>query len=132
MQESAPLDPSTLEVLGRVREVRVETTSPDGNRTHRTIVWIVTAGEHAYVRSVNGTPARWYREALGRPDVVVHADGAAIPMTAVLANAPESIQAVSNAFRSKYGKISPSSTESMVQPHTLETTIRLDPRGSAT
>ena len=128
MHEPSRIDPARLEVLGRVREIEIETASPDGATAHRTIIWIVTAGDHVYVRSVNGTPARWYREALAHPDVVVHAEGAAIPMTAVPANDAQSIQVVSDAFRSKYGKISRSSTESMVQPHTLETTIRLDPR----
>ena len=85
-----------------------------------------------FVRSVNGSTARWYREAIEHPEVVLHADGAAIPATAVLANDPDSIQRVSDAFRSKYGKRSPGSTELMVQPHTLETTIRLEPHGPGT
>jgi hypothetical protein len=120
-------DAASLEVLGRVREVRIETTSRDGDRTHRTIVWIVTAEDQVFVRSVNGATARWYREAIANPDVVLHADGDAIPATAVLANDTDSVQLVSDALRSKYGKRSPGSTELMIQPHTLETTLRLDP-----
>lgn len=125
-------DAATLELLGRAREVRIETASIDRSRTHRTIIWIVTARDEVFVRSVNGATARWYREAIGRPDVVLHADGAAIPATAVHANDSDSIQRVSDAFRAKYGKQSPGSTESMVRPHTLETTIRLEPRDPET
>jgi hypothetical protein len=128
MTTPSRFDASILEVLGRVREVRIETTSIDGPRSHRTIIWIVTAGDQAYVRSVDGTSARWYREAVRRPDVVLHAAGAAIPVTAVPANDPDTVEQVSDAFWAKYGKVSQSSTESMVQPHTLETTLRLNPR----
>jgi len=39
---SSRFDAATLEMLGRVREGRIETTSLDGARTHRTIIWIVT------------------------------------------------------------------------------------------
>jgi hypothetical protein len=131
MTTTPQFDAAMLEVLGHVREVRIETTSTDGPRSHRTIVWIVTAGDQAYIRSVNGSSARWYREATHRPDVVLHAGGAAIPVTAVPANDPESVQLVSDAFRAKYGKLSRASTESMVQPHTLETTIRLEPRNES-
>jgi hypothetical protein len=132
MPTSPHFDPSALEMLGRVREVRIETMSLDGARTHGTIVWVVTAGDQAYVRSVNGVGARWYREALGHPDVVLHVEGDDVPVTAVPANDPDSIQRVSDAFRAKYGKRSPASTEMMVQPHNLEATLRLEPRGTRT
>ena len=122
-------DGTTLELLGRVREVEVETTSLDGERTHRTVIWIVTAGDEVFIRSVRGAAGRWYREARQRPAIVVHAKGASIPASAVLANDLDSIQRVSDAFTEKYGRRSPGSTASMLRPHTLETTLRLEPAG---
>jgi hypothetical protein len=122
-----PFDAAILEMFARVREVRIETTSLDGARTHRTIIWIVTAGDEVFIRSVRGIAGRWYREARQRPEVTIHADNQAIPVVAVLANDAESVRKVSDAFEAKYGRRSPGSTASMLRPHTLETTIRLEP-----
>ena len=128
MATPAPFDPSTLLKLRGVREVRIETTALDSSATHRTIIWIVVVGDQPFVRSERGTAGRWYREALAHPDVILHIDGTKVPMTAVLANDAGSVERVSDAFREKYGRRSPGSTEAMVQPHTLETTLRLLPR----
>jgi hypothetical protein len=59
--------------------------------------------------------------------VVLHADGAAIPATAIVANDAETIQLVSDAIEAKYGRRSPGSTAQMRRPHTLETTMRVEP-----
>lgn len=114
-------------MLADVREVRIETTSLDGASTHRTIIWIVTAGDEVFVRSERGTAGRWYREARQRPEVILHAEGQAIPAVALLANDADTIRKVSDAFEAKYGRRSPGSTASMLRPHTLETTMRLEP-----
>lgn len=123
-------DTPTLEMLGRVREVHLETTAADG-ATHRTIIWVVVVGDEAFVRSEYAEAGRWYREARARPDVVLHADGQAIPVTAVLVSDATTIGQVSDAYRHKYSKRSPASTDAMVAPHTLEHTLRLDPRDTA-
>ncbi len=125
---SPRLDAETLAMLDHVREVQVETTSLDGTETHRTIIWIVTSGDQAFVRSVRGEAGRWYREARRRPEVILHAEGAPIPVSLVMADDPASIQLVNEAFTVKYGRRSPASTKSMLQPHTLPTTMRVDPR----
>jgi hypothetical protein len=119
---------ATLKVLDRVREVEIETTSLDGEQRHRTIIWIVVVRDEAYIRSEYAEGGRWYREARSEPRVILHAEGTAIPVTAILANDAKTIEQVSDAFRAKYGKRSPGSTAAMVAPHTLETTLRLDPR----
>jgi hypothetical protein len=127
MATPASFDPSTLLKLRGVREVRIETTALDGSTSHRTIIWIVVVGDQPFVRSERGTAGRWYREALAQPDVTLHVDGTKVPVTAIIANDADSVQRVSGAFREKYGRRSPGSTEAMLQPHTLETTLRLLP-----
>lgn len=121
-------DAPTLEMLGRVREVEIETTSLDGEQRHRTIIWVVVVGDRAYIRSEYAEAGRWYREARSEPRIILHAKDAALPATAVLANDAETVEAVSDAYRAKYGKRSPGSTEAMVAAHTLDHTLRLDPR----
>jgi hypothetical protein len=124
-------DTETLEMLGRVREVELETTAADGATIHRTIIWVVVVEEEAFIRSEYAEAGRWYREARAHPDVVLHADDWAIPVTAVLVSDATTIGQVSDAYRQKYGKRSPASTDAMVAPHTLEHTLRLDPRDAA-
>ena len=124
-------DAPTLDMLSRVREVEIETTSLDGVQRHRTIIWIVVVGDEAYVRSEYAEAGRWYREARSEPRVIMHAEEKALPATAVLANDAETVEAVSDAYRAKYGERSPGPTEAMVAPHTLETTLRLDPRDAS-
>lgn len=119
---------ATLAMLDRVQEVQVETTSLDGSETHRTIIWIVTSGEQVFVRSVRGDAGRWYREARQRPEVILHAEGPPIPATLAMADDPASIQQVNEALTAKYGRRAPASTASMLRPHTLPTTMRVDPR----
>jgi hypothetical protein len=94
-------EPDTLAVLARTREIELETTSLDGTRTHRTIIWVVTVGERAFIRSERGTNGRWFQEARHTPNVVVHATGAAIPATALLAADPDTVRQVSDAFVAK-------------------------------
>ena len=124
----ARFDDDTLATLARTREIDMETASPDGTRTHRTTIWVVSVGDHVYVRSERGVEGRWYREARQTPNVVIHAKGESIPATAVLAADPDSIRQVSDAFVEKYGGRSAASTAAMLEPHTLETTLRLEPR----
>ena len=122
------LDAPILATLGRLREIELETTSLDGTQTHRTIIWVVTVGDQVFVRSERGAAGRWWREARQEPDVIIHADGQAIPVTAVLAADTGTVQRVSGAFTAKYRRRSAASTAAMLQPNTLETTLRLDPR----
>jgi hypothetical protein len=124
-------DATTLEMLNRVREVQIETTAADKPTVHRATIWVVVVGEQAFVRSEYAEAGRWYREARREPEVILHAEGEAIPVTAVLVSDPDTIQQVSQAYRAKYGKRSPASTEAMVAPATLEHTLRLDPRDAA-
>jgi hypothetical protein len=125
---SPRFDAATLAMLGRVREIDLETTSLDGTQTHRTTIWVVTVGDQVFVRSERGTAGRWYREARQAPDLILHAGDEAIPVSAVLAADPDSVQRVSDAFTARYGRRSAASTAAMIRPHTLETTLRLDPR----
>lgn len=126
---STRFDPDTFATLARSREIDLETSSLDGSTTHRTTIWLVVVGELAFVRSERGTAGRWWREARQAPNVVIHTGREAIPALAVLAADPDTIRQVNDAFSEKYGGRSAASTAAMLQPHTLETTLRLDPVG---
>jgi len=123
--------PAMLQRLERIREVRIETISLDGSTNHRTWIWIVKSGDEAFVRSERGVEGRWYREVRAQPDAMLHVEAEAIPVTVVLADDPDSIRRVSDAFTAKYGHRAAGSTAAMLEPHTLETTLRVEPRADS-
>jgi hypothetical protein len=114
-----------LAAIGAAEEVRIETQAP-GGETHRTIVWIMVDDGEVFVRSVNGEDGRWYREAKANPAVAIHVDGRRLAATAIPADDPDSIDRVSAALNRKYAGHG-GSLRSMLQPHNLATTLRLEP-----
>ena len=117
------LNASDLGALAASEEIEIETRSPAGN-VHRTIVWIVVHDGVAYLRSVNGAGARWYREAMADPgSVAIHVDGRRIPVRLVDATDPLGVAAASAGLREKYR--GDPSLRSMLEPHTLQTTLRV-------
>jgi hypothetical protein len=119
-------DPALIELVNATDEVDIETTRPSGTPV-RTTIWILTDGSAIYVRSERGTAGRWYQDLISRPDGAIHVEGERVPVRAVLTNDPATIEHVSDLFRAKYGRRHRASTEAMLQPETLETTMRLDP-----
>ena len=120
-------DEMTLGRFRDVEEVAIETTRADGT-PRRTIIWIVADDEDAYVRSVRGDRGRWYRDLVARPTGALLPDGDRIEVEAHAATDEASIELVSRLLREKYGRASRASTESMLVPETLHTTLRLGPR----
>jgi hypothetical protein len=117
----------TLRLLDETKEVRIETRRDDDAQEHRTIIWVVVTGGEVFVRSVRGDKGRWYREISANPEGALHVEDDRIPVKAAPATEEATVNAVSAAFRSKYQQSSPSSTEAMVRPETLPTTLELSP-----
>jgi hypothetical protein len=117
----------TLRLLDETKEVRIETRRDDDAQEHRTIIWVVVVEGEVFVRSVRGDKGRWYREISANPEGALHVEDNRIPVKAAPATEEATVNAVSAAFRSKYQQSSPSSTEAMVRPETLPTTLELSP-----
>jgi hypothetical protein len=119
------LSPPDVALLAASVEIEIETRADDASPVHRTIVWVVTDGPDVFIRSVNGTGARWFREAAIRPEVVIHAGDRPIRARAVPANDPVSVARTSAALERKYaGDVDLSS---MLVPKVLDATLRLEP-----
>ena len=120
------MSPSEVDrtALDGAEEVEIETRAADGT-VHRTIIWVVVEGSAVYVRSVNGAAARWYREAVARPDVALHVGARRMAFRAVPAADGASIAACSAGLGRKYR--TDFSLGSMLRPDVLDTTLRLDP-----
>ena len=119
-----PFDRETLQLLARIKEVRIETSRP-GGPVHSAIIWIVVDGQDVFVRSWLGERGRWYREARAHPKVAIRAGDRRIAATAVSATDGESVQRCSAGFQAKYPKSK--STPMMLAEDILDTTLRLDP-----
>lgn len=112
--------------LETVREVDIETRRAADAPVHRTTIWVVVAGGEAYVRSEYGEKGRWFRELMASPDAVLHVGDEAIPVRAVRADDPESVERASAGYRAKYGDSS--ALDLMVRDEIAPTTVRLEPR----
>jgi hypothetical protein len=115
---------SDLATLAAVEEIEIETHSADGD-AHRTIIWPLVRDRAVLIRSYRGPGARWYREALADPSVVLHVDGRSLPGQAVPAHDKATIKAASEALREKYR--GDPSLEAMLRADVLDTTLRVDP-----
>jgi hypothetical protein len=126
---SMRFEPGELAWLAETEEIEIETSAPDGG-SHRTIIWIVVDADDAFIRSVNGATARWYREAVANPTVTIHSRGRVQPATALTARVEaatdqSSIERTDEALQRKYA--GDPSVRSMLAPDILDTTLRLVP-----
>ena len=117
-------EPGELALLDATEEIQIETSRPDG-AAHRTTIWIVVDGNDAFVRSVNGATARWYRETIANPTITIHAGDRALAARAIAAADPDSVGRVSDALRRKYTGIT--GLREMLEPGIFDTTLRLEP-----
>jgi hypothetical protein len=120
-------DPETLRHLDETKEVQIETRRDEDAPAHRTTIWVVTVDGDVFVRSVRGEKGRWYRKVSANPSAALHVGDRRIPVRAVPVTDEPTVGALSEAYRSKYGRTSPASTRAMVQPETLPTTLKLEP-----
>ena len=119
-------DRPTLELLDGAKEVDIETVRPDGTSRRRTI-WIVVDSDDVFVRSVRGDRGYWYQAARENPDQIsLHVRGRTLPVRAEAATDDDSVDRCSRALTKKYRP--GASTESMLVPNVLGTTLRLEPR----
>jgi hypothetical protein len=124
---TSAFDPAVLALWDKTAEIDIETSRGDGAPVHRTTIWIVVDGPHAYVRSVRGPAGRWYRELTANPHGAVHAGGQRVLVGAIPAADPDSVARVSAAISKKYQSRWQGPTAAMLRPDTLPTTLRLEP-----
>lgn len=118
-----PFSRQELELLDRTGEVEIETRR--GDRSYRTVIWVVVDDGEVFVRSVRGELGQWYQRARDNPEVTLHADSESIEARAVPAQDEESVSRVDEALGAKYrpGR----SLDSMLREEVLDTTMRLEP-----
>jgi hypothetical protein len=112
--------------LETVREVDIETSrAPDSPKRRKTI-WIAVEDGDVYVRSLRGASGRWYRDLRANPEGTLHVAGEAVPVRAVDASDPESVERATAGLRRKYPDSR--SLDSMLRDDMVDATLRLEPR----
>jgi hypothetical protein len=126
----SPLDEATLETLEESTEVEMTTPHSDGSISRRPI-WVVVVDGDAYVRSYLGARGTWYRRAAADGEAAIGIRDDTIEVGVEPVGDEDLNRQVSEAYRVKYGANSPDSTESMVTPEVVGTTLRLTRPASA-
>jgi hypothetical protein len=115
-----------LAMLREEQEVEIDTARSAAGPRHMTTIWVVVDDQdRVLIRSYRGATARWYREAIARPDCRLHAAGRMLEVRATVADDAERMAACSDGLRLKY--TGQAGVRSMVSAH-LETTLELVPR----
>ena len=86
---------------------------------------LLDATDDAFIRSVNGATARWYRETVATPAVTIHAGDRALGARAVAAADTDTVGRVNDALRRKYTGIT--GLREMLEPGIFDTTLRVEP-----
>jgi hypothetical protein len=121
----ATFDAAITRDLAEVEEIDIETSSAPGRPTRRRTIWVVVADGQVYVRSVRGAAGRWYRDVRAHPRATLHVGNRALAVQAIPVGDPATIERVSEAFRSKYGR-SPYMPP-IVRDEVVNATLRLEP-----
>jgi hypothetical protein len=116
-------DADTLRAVREVQEVRIRTRKHPKSAV---VIWVVVADDDVFVRSFRGTRGRWYGDLAAGGPATLEFDGQTLAVQAIPANDPAAIERVSREFLHKYR--ASSYAQAMVQPETLSTTLRLEPR----
>jgi hypothetical protein len=115
-------DAATLASLHSTKEVRIRTAR---HKRNGIVIWVVVADDAVFVRSVRGPTGKWYVAAAAEGRATLEFGGRQLPVQVVPIADQGTIEAVSQAFLTKYAT-SPYA-KSIVAPDTLSTTLRLDP-----
>ncbi len=121
---SSTFESDLVRWLRETEEVRIE---PEGGRGpgKRVIIWVVTLGRRAYVRSYLGRKGRWYRAVLRSGRANIQAGRKRIAVRTVREKDPAVIERVNAAYRRKYGRYE--ETDAILTPSVAQTTLRLLP-----
>jgi hypothetical protein len=116
-------DADTLHALRDVREVAIRSKKhPESAVT----IWVAVADDGVFVRSVQGTNGRWYRDLAAGGPATLELAGRRLAVQAIPATDPAAIARASREYLRKY-QPSPYAP-AMVKSEILSTTLRLEPR----
>ena len=93
----------SLRALESTEEVHLSTRRRDGTLRSPRIIWVVTSGRRAFIRSTNGRDAAWFRAAVATGAGHVDVRGTAYDVTFTEVHDEDDLAAADAAYRRKYG-----------------------------
>ena len=121
---ASTFEPDLIRRLRQAEEIRIKPEDVRGPGTW-VIIWVVTLGRSAYVRSYLGSKGRWYRGVLKGGNATIQVARKRIAVRALREKDPTVIERVNAAYRRKYGRYQ--ETDAMLKPSVAATTLRLVP-----
>ncbi len=115
-----------LHLINAAGELQIAVRRPDGSLRRWLPIWVVCAGEQAYVRTWHRRDTGWFGHALRSHRARIRVPGLEADITVEdVGDASARVTAdVDDAYRTKYGR---GGAESMVTAAAVATTLRLDP-----
>ena len=115
-----------LRLIDAAGDLEIAVRRPDGSLRRWLPIWVVCAGDQAYVRTWYRRDTGWFGQALlsGRARIRVPGLEADITIQDIGNKSAEVTADVDDAYRTKYGT---GGADSMITPTAAETTLRLDP-----
>jgi hypothetical protein len=110
-------------------ELQIAPLRQDGRIRNPVTTWVVSNGDHLYVRAYRGPEAGWFRAVQERHEGIVHTDRVRVDVTFVQENNPAVNDQIDAAYRDKYSRYDRKYVDPMVAPQARATTLRLMPRG---
>ncbi len=117
-----------LDTFDRVDELRISSVRTDGTATRPVIIWAVRVGDRVYMRSVRGRGSGWFKGTQATATGHVSIGGVAKDVTFAEVSDPAEQDAISQAFRAKYGRYATSIVDATLTPDALAATITALPR----
>ena len=121
----AHFDDETVSRFATSEEIEIEAGAGAYDAPVRTPIWTVTVGADVYVRAIRGTKGKWYRSVTSARSPTVVLGGSRLPVRPVVVRDRSEIDRVTKAYQEKYA--TSQWLGSVLKPHTLEATLRLEP-----
>ena len=99
----ADLQQQLIDVAANDKEVTLVTTGRATGKRHEVTVWIVTDGEHVYVRSGGGMKRDWPQNLVAHGEGTVISNGRSIKVKPRHVTDPVEARSTSRAAQKKYG-----------------------------
>ena len=119
----ATFDADTLRELRDLREVAIRT---EKHPETAVVIWVVVADDEVFVRSVQGSKGRWYRDLATGGSATLEFASRRLGVQALPVSDADAIARASREYLQKY-QPSPYA-QSMVRAEVVPTTLRLEPR----
>lgn len=112
--------------FGAADEMEISTRRRDGSLRPFVPIWIVAVGDALYVRSYRGAGGAWYRHAIQHRVGAIRAVGQQADVTFTPAGQQHDLmQAVDDAYRSKYARYGDSYLQPTLVGQAVATTLQL-------